>query len=83
MLKNIHDLSYKCLICGKGTSPGFRFCKECAIEYGLADENGDLFPPRDWPDWARDYYNWERRERRHRKIIIERWVDYEDEMESD
>ena len=68
-------MKYRCQICQKIVSVGFYFCNDCAKEYGMADANGKFYKPREWPDWAREMYNDEKRRRRR--------VDKEMEKESD
>ena len=79
MYEKIFDLSFRCLICDKNLSKGFYYCNDCAIKYGMADENGKFKRPLEWEDWARDYYNWRRRERRWIKKMDKTWVVLNDE----
>ena len=78
---DLFDLTYRCLICGKTLTAGWYYCKDHAIAFGIADPTGKFLRPLEWEDWARDYYNYARRERRKRKKIIERWVDFEHDEE--
>jgi len=75
----IYDLSKRCIICMKRISERFHLCRDCEEEYGLLDENGKLKPPKEWPDWIREDYNWSRRERRRLKKCDECWVEYFDD----
>ncbi len=42
----------------------------------MSDKQGKFKRPLEWEDWARDRYNWGRRERRRIKKMNETWVEF-------
>jgi hypothetical protein len=77
MNKTKGEKMQKCLTCGRYIYNYFYFCFACGEKYGLLREDGKFKKPREWPDWARELYNDEVRERRREKRIREHEVSFE------